>query len=146
MQKISSIHKVIQQIWGYQILIATPIFDHAHPKIIERTFSFSEFSPACKKISSSHQFILEIQSILESCDQTGHTYFHQLMIMWICINMQKIRLFHWFVLEIWLIKKSCNLTSWEYFGPYLRNKNFPKYGICAGSQQMILIFIIEQIQ
>ena len=41
--------------------------------------------------------------------------------MWICINMQKIRLFHWFVLEIWLIKKSCNLIGWEHFGPYLRN-------------------------
>ena len=45
--------------------------------------------------------------------------------------MQKMRLFHWFVLEIWLIKGSCNLTGWEHFGPYLRNKNFPKYGICC---------------
>ena len=26
-----------------------PIFDHTHPKIIERTFSFREFAPACKK-------------------------------------------------------------------------------------------------
>ena len=46
--------------------------------------------------------------------------------MWICINMQKIRLFHWLVLEIRLIKKSCNLIGWEHFGPYLRNQNFPK--------------------
>ena len=60
--------------------------------------------------------------------------------------MQKIRLFHWFVLEIWLIKKSCNLIGWEHFGPYLRNKNFPKNGICAGTHQIIYIFIIEQIQ
>ena len=37
--------------------------------------------------------------------------------MWICINMQKIRLFHWFILKIWLIKKSCNLTHWEHFEP-----------------------------
>ena len=79
-KKISSIHEVIQQILGYQILIATPIFDHTHPQISEITFSFSEFSPVCKKISSFHQFTLEIQSILESCDQTGHTYFDQLII------------------------------------------------------------------
>ena len=26
------------------------------------------------------------------------------------------------------------------------NQNFPKYGICAGTQQIIYIFIIEQIQ
>ena len=38
------------------------------------------------------------------------------------------------------------MTGGEHFGPYLRNKNFPKYGICAGSQQIIKIFIIEQIQ
>ena len=86
--------------------------------------------------------ILEIQSILESCEQTGYTqfwprpskfilinfYFDQ-----ICINMQKIRLFHWFALEIRLIKKSCILIGWEHFVPYLRNKNFPKYGIDAGA-------------
>ena len=57
--------------------------------------------------------------------------------------MEKSRLF-WFVLEIWLIKKSSNLIGWENFGPYhLRNKNFPKYGICAETHQIIII--IEQI-
>ena len=30
-----------------------------------------------QKISSSHLFILEIQSILETYDQTGHTHFWQ---------------------------------------------------------------------
>ena len=45
--------------------------------------------------------------------------------MWICINKQNIRRFYWFILEIWLTKKSCSLIGW-YFGPYLRNKNFPK--------------------
>ena len=49
--------------------------------------------------------------------------------------MQKVRLFYQFVQEIWLIKKPCNLIGWRDFGPYLRNKNFPKYGICAGTQQ-----------
>ena len=60
--------------------------------------------------------------------------------MWICINMYKIRLFHWLALEIHLIKKSCNLIGWEHFDPYLRNKNFPKYGICAGTQQSNINF------
>ena len=67
------------------------------------------------------------------------------LFMWICINMQKIRLFHWFVLKIRLIKKSYNLIDWEHFGPYLRNQNFPKYVICAGTKQIISIFIIKQI-
>ena len=58
--------------------IATPIFENAHLKISEITFSSPEFSPACRKISSFHLFILEIQSILESCDQTGHAHF------WLC--------------------------------------------------------------
>ena len=66
--------------------------------------------------------------------------------MWTCNNMQKIRLFYWFVLEIWLIKKSCNLIGWEHFGTYLRNKDPPKYGICTGAQEIIKVFIIEQIQ
>ena len=52
--------------------------------------------------------------------------------MWICFYM----LFHWFVLAIWFIKKSYNLIGWEHFGPYLINKNFPKYRICAGTWQI----------
>ena len=44
-----------------------------HPKIIEITFSFPGFAPACKKISSFHQLILETQSVLESCDPAAHT-------------------------------------------------------------------------
>ena len=45
----------------------------------------------------------------------------------------------------WL-KKFCNLIGWEHFRPYLRDKTFPKYGICAGTQQIIQAFSIEQIQ
>ena len=39
------------------------IFDHAYSKIIESTFSFSEFVPACKKISLLHLFIFKIKLI-----------------------------------------------------------------------------------
>ena len=38
------------------------------------------------------------------------------------------------------------LIGWAYFGLHLRNKIFPKQRICAGTQQIINIFIIEQIQ
>ena len=51
------------------------IFDCAHPKIIELTFSFAEFVPTCKKITLFHLFIFQIQPMSESHDQTGHTLF-----------------------------------------------------------------------
>ena len=55
--------------------MATPDFDHTHPKIIETTFNLPEFAPACKKTNSRlHQLNLEIQSNLEFCDQAGHTH------------------------------------------------------------------------
>ena len=50
--------------------MATPIFDQIHPKIIGIIFNFPDFATA----KSLHQFILEIQSILESCDQAVHTH------------------------------------------------------------------------
>ena len=43
----------------------------------------------------------------------------------------------------WLSKKYCNLIGWKHFGHYLMNKIFPKHG--KGTQQMISIFITEQI-
>ena len=110
-----------------------------------------------QQISLFHLFILETQLMLESCDQTDQNLFLTMLppppvflinfsIMWIYIKMQKIRLFHRFVLELGLIKKSCSLTGSEHFGPYLRNKNLVKYKVCAGTQQIIQILIIEQIQ
>ena len=57
---------------------------------------------------------------------------------WISIYPQKLKLFQWFVvMEIWLFKKCCNLIGWEDFSPYLRNKNFPKYGICVGTHRRV---------
>ena len=75
MQKISSIHKLIQQILGYHKLN-----DHVHfwpdpPKNHWNNFLLSWICTTMQKISSFHQFTLEIQPILESCDQTGHTHF-----------------------------------------------------------------------
>ena len=74
MQKISSIHKLIQQILAYHELN-----DHTHfwprpPKNHWNNFLLSWICTTMQKISSFHQFILEIQPILESRDQTGHTH------------------------------------------------------------------------
>ena len=49
MQKISSIHKHIQQILGSHELNDYAHFWPGPPKIIGITFSFLEFAPACKK-------------------------------------------------------------------------------------------------
>ena len=75
MQKISSIHKLIQPILGFHELN-----DHAHfwpgpPKNHWNNFLLSWICTTMQKISSFHQFILEIQPILGSCGQTGCTHF-----------------------------------------------------------------------
>ena len=75
MQKITSIHKLIQQILG-----CYELNDHAHfwPGPLKNhwnNFLISWICTTMQKISSFHQFILEIQPILESCNLTGHTHF-----------------------------------------------------------------------
>ena len=98
-----------------------PIFNHMNSITIAVTFSFPE-----------------IQLILGSYDQKDHNRFkpHPSLYFSInfqfpqnCINMQKLRPFHYFVQEVYLIQ---NLVGQEHFGPYLRSKIFPKFGICAG--------------
>ena len=89
MQKISTIHKLIQQILGYHELN-----DHAHfwpgrPKNHWNNFLLSWICTTMQKISSFHQFILEIQQILESRDQTGQTHFwpSEPKIFWSTFNL-----------------------------------------------------------
>ena len=101
--------------------MVTPIFDKAHSKIIESWDTINFRVPQSDWLHS----IITMPS---------KRFFDQVLIYVNFINMQKIRLFH---LEIWLIKKSCNLIGWEQFGSHLRNKNFPKYGICVWTQQIM---------
>ena len=57
-QKISSIHKLIQQIFRSHKLNDHAHFDLAHSKINEITFSFLELAPACQKsVHSIHSFL-----------------------------------------------------------------------------------------
>ena len=137
MQKISSIHTLIQQIFGSHKLTGHTHFWPNPPRNQWNNFQLSSICTSMQKISSFFQFILEIRSIFESCDQTGHTHF------WpspprkirstfnICEFVSKCK-----KSAISLIysrdmvdKKPCNLIDWEHFCPYLRNQNFPKYGI-----------------
>ena len=66
-------------------------------------------STSLLKISSIHQFILEIQQILESHDLKGHihvslspskNHWRSFKLSWICISMQNISLFHLFIVDI----------------------------------------------
>ena len=75
MQKISSIHKLIQQILGSHELNDYTHFWPGPPKNHWNNFLLSWICTTMQKISSFHQFILEIQPVLKSCDQTGHTCF-----------------------------------------------------------------------
>ena len=95
-----------------------------------------------QKIISFHQFILEIQSILEAHDQTDYTNFwtcppQNFFINFVSTCKRSGYLINLFWRYFWLIKKSCSLIDWEHFGPYLRNKNFPKYRICAEDGQTL---------
>ena len=86
-------------------LQATSIFHQAYPKLL-----------TCKK-SLLDSFILEIQPVLQSCDNSKHARFlttanakiYQSWISWVCIDMQKIRLLHNFVSKMQLI---WNLGIW----------------------------------
>ena len=126
--------------------MAIPISHHAHPKTIEITFSFPEFAPACKISVHSIYSFLRYSQFQSPVTRLAMPIFHHVYPknFWSTFNLcelvstcKKSGYFNWLVLDIWLIKKSCNLIDWEHFGPYLRNKNFPKYGICAGNHQII---------
>ena len=129
MQKLSSTHILIFKI--LQNLGTHKSNGHAHfwlcsLKLSEITFSLSEFPPAGKNqfIPSIHSWDTVNFRVLSPDWPHPFLTIPAKKCMWICINMQKIRIFHWFVLETWLIKKSCNLIGWEHIGLCLRNKIF----------------------
>ena len=72
MQKISSLHTLTLTADLRVSKMAMPIFDHAYYKTVNN-FQLSYICISMQKISLFHEFILDIQSILQSCDQAGHT-------------------------------------------------------------------------
>ena len=87
MQKVSSIHKLIQQILGSHELNDYTHFWPGPPKNHWNNFLLSWICTTMQKISSFHLFILEIQPIFESCDQTGHA---NPKIFWSTFNLCEI--------------------------------------------------------
>ena len=99
-----------------------------------------------QKISLFQLFILEIYSILEPCNQIGHTHFWQFPTRKI-IN-QKLIFLNWYQLaknqaisltcsEDFVHLKILNLSGREHFGPYLRNKIFTKHILYTETLQII---------
>ena len=75
MKKVSSIHKFTQEILGSHEINDYTQFWPGPPKKHWSNFLLSWICATKQKISSFHQFILEIQPVLESCNLTGHTHF-----------------------------------------------------------------------
>ena len=122
----------------------------AQPKTIEIISSFRECAPACKKSVHSICSVLRYSHFYSPVTRLATPMFDHahpqcfLPTLNLCEFVSGYYID--FFLEIWLIKKSYNLIGCEHFCPYLRKNFFPKYGICAGTQQIIYIFNIEQIQ
>ena len=75
MQNISSIRKLIQQVLWSHVLNGHIYFLPCPPKNHWNNFWLSWISTRMQKISSFRQFIHEIQAVVESYDQAGHTHF-----------------------------------------------------------------------
>ena len=58
-------------------------------------------------------------------------------------SVRKIKTIHALFLKILSLTKSCNLIGLENFRLYLKNKNFPRLGICTVNQYLIMFFISD---
>ena len=90
-----------------------------------------------QKISWFHQFILHIQSILESRDQTRHTHPKKFQSTFnLCKFVSTCKKSGYFIELFWRcdLKQSCNLIGWEHFSLYLRNQNFSQiWDLCRNT-------------
>ena len=109
MKKVSSIHKFIQEILGSHELNNYTQLRPGPPKKHWNNFLLSWICATKQKISSFHQFILEIKPILESCNLTGHTISGHAYpkIFWSTFNLCKF---------VSTCKKSCYFIDlfWRY--------------------------------
>ena len=46
-------------------------------------------------------------------------------------NEESGKVFTWVKLKLFKLKLFCNLIGQELFGPYLKNQNFGRHGVCA---------------
>ena len=117
--------------------MTTPNFDHIHPKIIETTFSFPEFALARKKLVQSICSLLRYSQFKSPVTRlaTPNSHHAHRKTFWSTFNLCEF---------VSTCQKSCYFIDlfWGYswlkspaiWLADIRNKNFTKYGICAGTQ------------
>ena len=120
------------------------IFDHAHPNIIESTFRFPEFIPACKKsVNSIYSFLRYSQfSVIRLywphpfLTMLNQTIFNQHLIFENLYRHTKNEavssIYSGEVVDLKILESDCMRPIWPIS---LRNNILPKYGICVGTQQ-----------
>ena len=99
------------------------IFDNAHPKVFESTFSFSESVPACKKSVISYVHFWDTVSFKVSWPDWPHPFmtmptqkkFDQLLISLNLYQYAKNQFFHLFILQIQSILETCHQTGHTHF-------------------------------
>ena len=132
MQKISSINKLIQQILGAQELNGhTQFWPHPPRKIIEITFSFPEFAPACKKsVHSIYSFLRyhQFQSLVTRLATPNSDHAH-LKTFWstfnLCEFVSTCKKSGYFINLFWRYSWLKNPAIWlRTFWPISRNKKF----------------------
>ena len=131
-----------------------PNFDHAHPKMIEIIFTFPEVPPVCK--NSVHSISIHSWDTVNFrvlWPDWPHTFlttptskvFDQLM--WIEF-VSTCKISNYFINLFWRhgwLKKPAMWLAQNILAD-ISGIKFPKYEICGGKQQMVLSFIIKQIQ
>ena len=121
------------------------IIDLNHQKITESTFSFPEFVVAWKNqfIPSAHFWDTVNFRVL--WPEWPHHFWPcppKRFLLSIFVNLyQHIK--NQFILSV---QKPYNLIGWVHFGLYLRNKIFPKYRICWGTQQILKIYWTSSVK
>ena len=120
-------------------------------KIIEATFSFPEFALALKNLFTPSVHSWDTVNFRPNWphpffNTAIQNFFDQLLIY---VDVYQVAKKSSYFIDLFLrygwLKNPAIWLAWEQFGPYLRNKNFPKYEICAATQP-IEVFIINKIQ
>ena len=126
--------------------MAMPNFDNNQKKIIEITFNFPEFAPACKKSVHSinpflrySQFKSPVTRLATPISDHAHT-----KIFWLALNLCEFvstcKKSGYFIDLLWRygwLKNPAVQSDWlRTFWPMSKDKNFPKYGTGARTQKI----------
>ena len=126
--------------------MAMPNFDYIHPKIIEITFSFPIFAPVCKILVHSinsflrySQFKSPVTRLATPISDHAHP-----QMFWstfnLCEFVSTYKKSAYFIDLLWRYDWLKNSAIWftkNILAHISGTKIFPKYGICAGTQQII---------